>query len=38
MRLFDTAMTEGRVDAGSATARGRASANGLPALLRRLNP
>ncbi len=38
MRIFDEAMTEGGVDAGSATARGLAGANGLPELVRRLNP
>lgn len=38
MRIFDTAMTEGGVDASSATARGLAGADGLPALIRRLNP
>lgn len=38
MRIFDTAMTEGGVDAGSATERGLAGVNGLPELIRRLNP
>lgn len=38
MRIFDAAMTEGGVDAESATARGLAGANGLPELIRRLNP
>lgn len=38
MRLFDTAMTEGGVNAGSVTARGLAGASRLPALVRRLNP
>ncbi len=38
MRLFDTAMTEGGVNADSVTARGLAGASRLPALVRRLNP
>lgn len=38
MHIFDAAMTEGGVDAGSATVRGLAGANGLPELIRRLNP
>jgi 3-hydroxyisobutyrate dehydrogenase-like beta-hydroxyacid dehydrogenase len=37
MHIFDTAMTEGGVNAGAATARGLAGANSLPALIRRLN-
>ena len=38
MRIFDTAMTEGGVNAGAATARGLAGANSLPSLIRRLSP
>jgi hypothetical protein len=37
MELFDTAMTESGLSANSVTARGLAGANGLSALLRRLN-
>lgn len=38
MELFDTAMRDADVDAGSVTARGMAGAHGLPGLLHRLNP
>ncbi len=38
MRIFSTAMTEGGVNADTATVRGLAGAGGLPALIRRLNP
>jgi 3-hydroxyisobutyrate dehydrogenase-like beta-hydroxyacid dehydrogenase len=38
VRIFDRAMAEGGVNAGTATARGLAGANGVPALIRRLNP
>jgi 3-hydroxyisobutyrate dehydrogenase-like beta-hydroxyacid dehydrogenase len=38
MELFDTAMRQAGVDAATLTARGMAGANGLPELLRRLNP
>jgi 3-hydroxyisobutyrate dehydrogenase-like beta-hydroxyacid dehydrogenase len=38
MRIFDRAMTEGGVNADTATGRGLAGANGLPSLIRRLNP
>ena len=38
MRIFDAAMSAGSVNASPATARGLAGANGLPGLIRRLNP
>ena len=38
MRIFQAAMTGIGIDAGAVTARGLAGANGLPALVRRLNP
>ena len=38
MRIFDSAMTEGGVNADAATVRGLAGANGLPSLIRRLSP
>lgn len=38
MRIFETAMNDGGVDAGPTTARGLAGANGLPELIGRLNP
>ncbi len=38
MQVFDKAMTERHVSAAAATARGLVGANGLPALMHRLNP